>query len=43
MDNFKRTLYGEMSMDISKTLSVGKIIFLSGTEAMDFSKGGDGG
>ena len=41
MDNYKRTLYGEMSMDISKTLSVGKIIFLSGTEAMDFSKGGD--
>jgi enamine deaminase RidA (YjgF/YER057c/UK114 family) len=29
-----------MQMDICKTLTVGKLIFLSGTEAMDYSKGG---
>jgi enamine deaminase RidA (YjgF/YER057c/UK114 family) len=40
MDNYHRTYYTEMQMDISKTLTVGKLVFLSGTEAMDFSKGG---
>jgi enamine deaminase RidA (YjgF/YER057c/UK114 family) len=40
MDNFKRTYYSGISMDICKTLTVGKLIFLSGTEAMDFEKGG---
>jgi enamine deaminase RidA (YjgF/YER057c/UK114 family) len=40
MDNYHRTYYKEMQMDISKTLTVGKLVFLSGTEAMDFSKGG---
>lgn len=40
MDNFKRTFYEGMQMDICKTLTVGKLVFLSGTEAMDSDKGG---
>ena len=40
MDNYHRTYYGEMQMDICKTLTVGKLVFLSGTEAMDFDKEG---
>jgi enamine deaminase RidA (YjgF/YER057c/UK114 family) len=40
MDNYKRQLYTEMPMDICKTLTVGKIVFMSGTEALDFRKGG---
>ena len=40
MDKFKRTYFTEMPMDICKTLTVGKIVFLSGTEALDFEKGG---
>ncbi len=40
MDNYHRTYFEGMQMDISKTLTVGKLVFLSGTEAMDFSKGG---
>ena len=40
MDNFRRTYFTEMQMDICKTLTVGKIVFLSGTEALDFEKGG---
>ncbi len=35
MDNFKRTFFAGMQMDIAKTLRVGNIVFLSGTEAMD--------
>lgn len=35
MDNYKRTYYEGMSMDICKTLTVGKLVFMSGTEAMD--------
>jgi len=40
MDNFHRTYYEGMQMDICKTLTVGKLVFLSGTEAMDTEKGG---
>ena len=41
MDTFRRTRYPEMpGMDICKTLTVGNIVFMSGTEAMDFEKGG---
>ena len=40
MDNFNRTYFEGMQMDICKTLTVGKLVFLSGTEAMDFEKGG---
>ncbi|OGN88430.1 MAG: hypothetical protein A2158_01050 [Chloroflexi bacterium RBG_13_46_14] len=40
MDTFHRTFYEGMQMDICKTLTVGKLVFLSGTEAMDSSKGG---
>ena len=40
MDNFKRTFYEGMQMDIAKTLRVGNLVFLSGTEAMDIKKGG---
>ncbi len=40
MDNFQRTFYTGMQMDISKTLRVGNIVFMSGTEAMDPSQGG---
>lgn len=40
MDNYHRTYYEGMQMDICKTLTVGKLVFLSGTEAMDFEKGG---
>jgi enamine deaminase RidA (YjgF/YER057c/UK114 family) len=41
MDNFHRTYYEGMQMDICKTLTVGKLVFLSGTEAMDTEKGGE--
>ncbi len=40
MDNYHRTYFEGMQMDICKTLTVGKLVFLSGTEAMDFDKGG---
>lgn len=40
MDNYHRTFFEGMQMDISKTLTVGKLVFLSGTEAMDYDKGG---
>lgn len=40
MDNYHRTFYEGMQMDICKTLTVGKLVFLSGTEAMDSDKGG---
>jgi enamine deaminase RidA (YjgF/YER057c/UK114 family) len=40
MDKFKRTFYEGMQMDISKTLRVGNIVFMSGTEAMDPAQGG---
>jgi enamine deaminase RidA (YjgF/YER057c/UK114 family) len=40
MDNFHRTFFEGMQMDICKTLTVGKLVFLSGTEAMDYEKGG---
>ncbi len=40
MDKFKRTFYEGMQMDIAKTLRVGNIVFMSGTEAMDPQKGG---
>jgi enamine deaminase RidA (YjgF/YER057c/UK114 family) len=40
MDKFHRTYFEGMQMDICKTLTVGKLVFLSGTEAMDFDKGG---
>lgn len=40
MDNYHRTYYQGMQMDICKTLTVGKLVFLSGTEAMDSDKGG---
>ncbi len=40
MDTHHRTFFEGMQMDIAKTLTVGKLIFLSGTEAMDFDKGG---
>ena len=38
MDNFKRIPYTEAQMDICKTLQVGNIVFMSGTEALDYSK-----
>jgi len=41
MDNFHRTYYEGMQMDICKTITVGKLVFLSGTEAMDAEKGGE--
>lgn len=40
MDNYHRTYFEGIEMDICKTLTVGKLVFLSGTEAMDFDKGG---
>ena len=40
MDNFVRTGYPGMQMDIAKTLRVGNIVFMSGTEAMDSTRGG---
>jgi len=40
MDNFQRTFFEGMQMDIAKTLRVGNIVFLSGTEAMDPQNGG---
>lgn len=40
MDNYHRTYFEGMQMDICKTLTVGKLVFLSGTEAMDYEKGG---
>ena len=40
MDNYHRTYFEGMQMDICKTLTVGKLVFLSGTEAMDSEKGG---
>lgn len=40
MDNYHRTFFEGMQMDICKTLTVGKLVFLSGTEAMDYDKGG---
>ena len=40
MDNYHRTYFEGMQMDICKTLTVGKLVFLSGTEAMDPDKGG---
>jgi enamine deaminase RidA (YjgF/YER057c/UK114 family) len=39
MDNFKRTGYQDMEMDIANTLTVGNIVFLSGTEAMTMVDG----
>lgn len=39
-DSFKRTFFTEMpGMDIAKTLTVGKLVFMSGTEAMQFKDG----
>jgi enamine deaminase RidA (YjgF/YER057c/UK114 family) len=40
MDKYHRTYFEGMQMDICKTLTVGKLVFLSGTEAMDYDKGG---
>ena len=39
MDNFRRTGYKDMAMDIANTLTVGKIVFLSGTEALTIVNG----
>jgi enamine deaminase RidA (YjgF/YER057c/UK114 family) len=40
LDNFKRTFFTEMpGMDICKTLTVGKIVFMAGTEALEFKNG----
>jgi enamine deaminase RidA (YjgF/YER057c/UK114 family) len=39
MDKFKRVYFTEMPMDICKAVVVGKLIFLSGMEGVDFDKG----
>lgn len=39
-DNYRRTFFTEMpGMDIAKTLTVGKLVFMSGTEAMQIKNG----
>jgi enamine deaminase RidA (YjgF/YER057c/UK114 family) len=38
-DSFKRTAFKEMQLDIAKTLTVGKLVFMSGTEAMEMKDG----
>lgn len=40
LDTFKRTLFTEMpGMDIAKTVTVGNLVFVSGTEALQFKDG----
>ena len=39
MDNFERLPYTESQMDICKTLRVGNLVFMSGTEALDLKTG----
>ena len=41
MDNYHRTYFQGMQMDISKTLTVGKLIFMSGTEALEIDEKGN--